>query len=161
MRRPFAAVLGILLFSAALPAYAQSSNAEKYLELRQAQLNEQQAAAKEKQTDDLFKAGLASRSSSEREARPALNRSSVCFCLAWACCSLSWAWRSSRYFSALDDWAYAGSAAEKRRMPRTAANGLRIGQELTDFGHGAGGERRGRFLENKTAIPDHADAVRG
>src|SRR5438128_2531929 len=66
MRRPFAAILGILLCSAALRTHAQSSNAEKYLELRQAQLNEQQAAAKEKQTDDLFKAGLASRSELDR-----------------------------------------------------------------------------------------------
>jgi uncharacterized membrane protein len=66
MRRPFAAFLGLFLFSATLPAYAQSSNAEKYIELRQAQLNEQQAAAKQKQTDDLFKAGLSSRSELDR-----------------------------------------------------------------------------------------------
>src|SRR5260370_20364263 len=66
MRSTFAAALGLFLCSVALPTYPQSSNAEKYLELRQAQLNEQQAVAKQKQTDDLFKAGLASRSELDR-----------------------------------------------------------------------------------------------
>jgi hypothetical protein len=66
MRKTFASILGLFLCSIALPAYPQSSNAEKYLELRQAQLNEQQAVAKQKQTEDLFKAGLASRAELDR-----------------------------------------------------------------------------------------------